>query len=175
MADPFIGEIRIVGFNFAPRGWAECSGQIMSIAQNTALFSLIGTIYGGNGQTTFALPDFRGRVAVHQGQGPGLSSYVLGQQSGSESQTLSLSQTPAHTHLLGASPNLATTSDPRNGVFAVPNVNPRMRNLYGSPGAAQMEGDMVAPTGGSQPHQNLQPYLGILYVIALEGIFPPQS
>ncbi|MBX3120520.1 MAG: phage tail protein [Fimbriimonadaceae bacterium] len=175
MAEPFLGEIRLVAFNFAPQGWATCSGQLLPIAQNDALFALIGTIYGGNGQTTFALPDFRGRVAVSHGQGPGLSNYLLGQASGSEGITLSTNQIPTHNHTMAVSSNTATTSDPRNGVFAKPNVNPRMQNLYGSPANVAMEGDTIGAAGGSQPHENRQPFLSLLYVIALQGIFPSQN
>src|SRR3954454_5741331 len=118
MSDPFIGELRLFGFNFAPRNWATCDGQLMSISQNTALFSLLGTQYGGNGQTTFALPDLRGRVPKHAGQGPGLSTYTIGQVGGTETQTLSASQMPAHTHAVAASTDDATTSQPGGKVPA---------------------------------------------------------
>lgn len=175
MAEPFLGEIKIVGFNFAPRGWAKCEGQLLPISQNTALFSLLGTMYGGDGRTTFGLPDMRGRVGVGQGQGAGLSPYILGQELGQESHTLALAEMPAHTHEMAVSDQQATTSDPRNGVFAKPNVNPRMQNLYGGPATVDMEGDMIGATGNSESHQNRQPYLAVLFAIALQGVYPSRN
>jgi microcystin-dependent protein len=166
--DPFLGEIRLFAGNFAPRSWALCNGQIMSIAQNTALFSLLGTTYGGNGQTTFALPDLRGRVPVHAGQGPGLTNYDLGQQGGTETQTLTTSQIPAHTHALNASSNDETTNRPTNAVPAKGGVYDGTLNATMNPGA-------IGATGASQPHPNVQPYTTLNYIIALEGIFPSRN
>jgi microcystin-dependent protein len=172
MSEPFIGEIRIFGFNFAPRGWALCSGQIMSIAQNTALFSLLGTMYGGNGQTTFALPDLRGRMPNHFGQGPGLSNYSQGQVSGVESVTLLQGNIPAHTHLIACSTDDATTADPSN---AFPSAF--TSKIYAaSPTAGKiMNPAMASQVGGNQPHDNMPPYLTLNFCIALEGIFPSRN
>jgi microcystin-dependent protein len=189
--DPFIGEIMLVPYNFAPRGWAFCNGQILSIAQNTALFSLLGTTYGGNGQTTFALPDLRGRVPVSSGQGPGLSSYTLGQAGGTENVTLLTTQMPAHTHVMTLG-TLAATARARNAsgnsaspVGTVPaaeaaGVTATYSNL--SPDASMASGAIAlsgVPTAGvagsSQPFPIIQPYLTLNFCIALEGIFPSRN
>ena len=167
MSEPFIGSVILFAGNFAPRGWAFCNGQILSIAQNTALFSLLGTTYGGNGQTTFALPDLRGRVPLHFGQGPGLSSYALGQSAGTESVTLNLNQMPAHTHSQPATNAGQNTNRPNAAV-------PARGGVY----AASTDGSALDPTtsaGGSQPHTNIQPYLALNYIIALEGIYPSRN
>lgn len=170
MSEPFLGEIRLFAGNFAPRGWAFCDGQLMSISQNTALFSLIGTTYGGDGVSNFSLPDLRGRAPVHQGPG-----FVLGQKDGSESVTLLALQAPAHTHAAqgaGAS-NAATpignfwSTDPGGNIAAYSKVPP--------PPSAQMSAAAFGSAGGGQPHENMQPFLTIGYIIALEGIFPSQS
>jgi microcystin-dependent protein len=177
MSEPFLGEIRMVGFNFAPRGWALCNGQLMSIAQNTALFSLLGTTYGGNGQTTFALPDLRGRAPLHQGQGPGLTPRTIGESSGSEAVTLLITEIPAHTHLLEASSGtgnantatsnfIASTSDPNTG---------EAFNSFATAANTTMNPASIGVSGGSQPHENMQPYLCVNFVIALEGIFPSRN
>jgi len=172
MSNPFIGEIRMVGFTFAPRGWALCNGQIMSIAQNTALFSLLGTTYGGNGQTTFALPDLRGRVPIHFGQGPGLSSYVQGEVAGTENVTLLQAQIPAHTHTVACSSDDPTTADPNNAFPSTPTTK-----IYASSATAgrAMNPGILSIIGGNQPHSNLQPFLVINFCIALEGIFPSRN
>jgi len=176
MADNFVGEIRVVPFNFAPKGWAFCAGQLMPISQNTALFSLLGTTYGGDGKSTFALPDLQGRVPVSAGQGAGLSLYDLGQQTGEETVTLLTTEIPAHNHSVQAAPTAARTNDPTQGFFAVPVVSGSTRKLYSSaaPDIA-LAPDAVTNAGGSQPHNNLQPYLGLNYIIALQGIFPSRS
>jgi microcystin-dependent protein len=172
MSNPFLGEIRIFGFNFAPRGWAFCNGQILAIAQNTALFALLGTTYGGNGQTTFALPDLRGRVPNHFGQGPGLSSYDLGEVSGSETVTLTPSTMPAHNHFIACSSDDATTADPSN---AFPSAfTSKIYAASPTPGKL-MNAAMVTQVGGNQPHNNLQPFLTLNFCIALEGIFPSRN
>ncbi len=172
MADNFLGEIRIVGFNFAPRGWAFCNGQLLPISQNTALFSLLGTIYGGNGQTTFALPDLRGRVPVHFGQGPGLSNYDQGEITGTEAVTLTTNELPAHAHSVSPLTSKAeeTTNRP-DGAY------PTVGGIYASTqnGAAPMAPTPSAATGGNQPHSNLQPLLVMNFVIALTGIFPSRN
>ena len=172
-ADPFLGEIYIAGFNFAPRGYATCDGQILSIAQNTALFSLLGTTFGGNGQTTFALPDLRGRVPMHFGQGPGLSARTLGEGGGQETVTLTLSQSPQHTHSLMANGN--------PGTFDVPNGHLISRETAGTPiygdnaSPIAMAANAIGNSGGNQPHNNMQPYLVLNFYIALEGIFPSRN
>lgn len=168
MANPYLGEIRLVGFTFAPKGWMFCEGQLLPINQNTALFSLLGTTYGGNGQTTFALPDLRGRVAVHFGQGPGLSNYVQGEVTGNEAITLTTPELPAHAHSVLTSKDEQTTNRP-DGAY------PTIGGIYASTqdGAAPM-----APggnTGGNQPHPNIQPLLVMNFVIAVEGIFPSRN
>jgi microcystin-dependent protein len=173
MSEPFLGMIIIVPYNFAPRGWAFCNGQILPIAQNTALFSLLGTTYGGNGQTTFALPDLRGRVPNSSGQGPGLSSYDLGQVGGTESSTLTINQMPGHNHTVTApaSGEDATSSKPAGnylGKTASPIYSATTDNTLT---AAIPSGN----TGGSQPFSLLQPYLTLNFCIALEGIFPSRN
>jgi microcystin-dependent protein len=172
VSEPFIGEIKMVGFNFAPRGYAQCNGQILSIAQNTALFSLLGTTYGGNGQTTFALPDLRSRIPVHVGQGPGLSDYSLGQASGTETVTLSAGQLAPHGHTVNAS-TTATSKNPANNVPAVTGAGSSYAATP-TPGTT-MNAGMVTGGGSGQPHNNLQPYLCVNFVIALEGIFPSRN
>jgi microcystin-dependent protein len=168
--DPFLGEIRPVPYNFAPDGWLFCHGQILPIAQNTALFSLLGTTYGGNGQTTFALPDLRGRVPVGEGQGPGLSAYSLGEESGVESVALNVGELPPHTHTAGVSGAPATALSPQGTVAAN-----AARTVYAAPGADELAADSITNTGSDSPHNNLQPYLGINYIIAMEGVFPPRN
>jgi microcystin-dependent protein len=182
MSEPFLGQIIIVGFNFAPRGWAMCNGQILPIAQNTALFSLLGTTYGGNGQTTFALPNLQSRVPLHFGQGPGLSAYDLGQAAGSESETLTVNNLAAHTHALvpkGQASNAGdgNTNDP-DGTFPAKalNVNMYSTTSDGSHlGADPTGATQTGITGGSQPFSILQPYLALNFCIALEGIFPSRN
>jgi len=169
MSEPFLGQISIFGFNFAPRGWAMCNGQILSIAQNTALFSLLGTTYGGNGQTTFALPDLRSRVPIHQGQGPGLSNYDLGQQGGTETVTLLAGQLAPHNHPLSASTTPTTKNPGGNYISSTGAV------AFGTTQDVQMNPNSVGPNSGGQPHANIQPYLTLNFCIALEGIFPSRN
>ena len=169
MSEPFIAQIMMFGGNFAPRGWALCNGQILPIAQNTALFSLLGTTFGGNGQTTFALPDLRGRVPVHPGQGPGLSNVDLGQAAGAETVTLTQNEIAQHAHGVAASNGGATASRPANSFLAAGGSY-----TNASDGTA-MNAGMVGIAGGSQPHENRQPYLGVNFIIALEGIFPSRN
>lgn len=172
MSEPFVAEIKIVGFNFAPRNWAMCDGQIIQIRQNTALFSLLGTTYGGNGESTFALPNLMGRAPMHHGQGPGLSNYVLGETSGSQNVTLLQNQLPAHIHSLNANSSAADRVDPAGAVLAQSGSEP----IYGTGGATTtLSSGALAPTGGSQPHNNMQPYLGLLFVISLAGYYPPRG
>lgn len=172
MTDPFIAEIRLFPFNFAPRGWAFCDGQILPISQNTALFSLLGTTYGGDGRSTFALPDLKGRVPLNHGQSPGLSPRVLGEQGGSEVVTLLQSEMPVHTHQLTASAAAAYSRSPSAELFANESggVN-SYAPLVGNP-AALLAGAACGPAGGGQPHNNLAPYLVVSYCIALQGVYP---
>jgi microcystin-dependent protein len=175
--EPYIGQISIFAGNFAPRGWAQCNGQLLSIAQNTALFSILGTTYGGDGRVTFALPDLRGRVPVHMGQGPGLSNYVEGEASGSETVTLISTQMPAHTHIVTCSGSAGAIDNPTNAVpgLATESTTRNPVNSYNPTADATMAVSMVQPAGGSQPHQNLQPFLVLNFIIATEGIFPSRN
>lgn len=174
MASPFLGEIRMFAGNFAPRGWAFCNGQILSIAQNTALFSLLGTTYGGNGQTTFALPNLQGRVPVHWGQGPGLSPYNLGQQTGQESVTLLQTQLPAHTHPLNAIAGGGNQASPAGNLPAVESTGTSLNYASGAP-TITMNPLAVGATGSSQPVPVVQPCLAVSFIIALQGIFPSRN
>jgi microcystin-dependent protein len=172
MADPFVAEIRIFPFNFAPVGWAFCDGQLMPISQNTALFSLVGTFYGGDGKSTFALPNLRDSVPVHQGQGQGLSLYDLGQEGGTSSITLLQTEMPAHAHT-GA----ADTGDPADTTTPGPTVSFAQAgaSLYQPASNTNMAFEALAPSGGGLPHNNLMPYLTLTFCIALQGVFPPRS
>jgi len=174
VADQFVAEIRLFGFNFAPTGWAQCNGQVLPISQNTALFSLLGTTYGGNGQSNFALPDLQGAVPIAAGQGPGLSPYDLGQTGGSATTTLLESEIPGHSHTASASTTpLGTVSMPSSEVGY---SRPATGTPYGSAGAVTTMSPLALTTaGGGQPHNNLQPYCVLNYCIALQGIFPPRS
>jgi microcystin-dependent protein len=163
MGTPFIGEIKIVSFNFPPKGWAACEGQLLPINQNQALFSILGTTYGGNGQTNFALPDFRGRVPVHSGNG-----VVLGERAGEEAHTLAINEVPAHTHVLSASSLPASLGDPGGRYFGA------IDNGYASTPDTTM-GPVLGNFGSSQPHANMQPFLVLNIVIALVGIFPSRN
>jgi microcystin-dependent protein len=165
--EPFLGEIRLVPYSFAPKGWALCAGQLLPINQNQALFSLLGTTYGGNGQTNFALPDLRGRVPVGAGQAPGGSSYALGAAGGQETVKLTSGQLPAHAHPVRASSGGSTTPNPANSF-------PAAGGAYAASQNAKMAATMVGRTGSGQPHDNRQPYLSLNYIIALQGIYPSQ-
>jgi microcystin-dependent protein len=171
MATPFIGEIRMFGGNFAIQGWAFCDGSLLAISEYDTLFNLIGTTYGGDGQETFALPDLRGRAPVHMGQSAGTSSFVLGQQAGTESVTLTTQQIPAHTHVPQASTNGGSDS-PSGNVWG----NSATGKPYGPvPTNAALNAASVQSSGGSQPHDNMQPYLVVNYIISLFGIYPSQN
>lgn len=172
MSDPFVAEIRIFGFNFPPKGWAFCDGQLLPISQNTALFSLLGTTYGGNGKSTFGLPDLQGRVPMQPGQGPGLSLYDLGQEGGSETVSLLESEIPAHAHALRAD-----TQDPGDNSGPSPTMALGRANIYQSVTGSNLttlNPAALAPAGGDQPHNNMQPYLTFNFCIAMQGIFPPR-
>ena len=173
MADPFVAEIRIFPFNFAPRGWAWCDGQLLPLSQNTALFSLLGTTYGGNGKSNFALPDLQGRAPMHPGQGPGLSLHDLGETGGSETVTLLESEIPSHSHAAKVSGRPAVENDAAGRYWATATVN---AYAPGAPqGLVQMAPETLAPAGGDQPHNNLQPYLTFYFCIAMQGVFPPRG
>ena len=169
--DPFLAEIRIFPFNFAPKGWAFCDGQILPISQNTALFALLGTTYGGDGKSTFALPDLQGNSAMHPGQGQGLSLRDLGEMGGTESVTLLVSEIPAHTHTMNSLNIQSTTTTPTTGTALGRSVN---GNAYAdaASGFQTFAPEALTPAGGSLPHNNLQPYLTLNFCIALQGVFP---
>ncbi len=176
MSEPFIGEIRMFGGNFAPVGWALCDGRLLSISQYQALFAILGTTFGGNGQTTFAVPDLRGRVPMNWGQGPGLSPRTLGEISGSENVTLLSTQMPAHSHSLHASGAQGDQFSPEGNVSALlVNSSGQPENAYSAVPNTSMAPQAIGAAGGSQPHQNMQPYLCVSFIIALEGIFPSRS
>lgn len=166
--EPFLSEIRIMGFAYAPRGWAQCNGQNLPINQNQALFALLGTTYGGNGQTTFALPDFRGRVPMHVG----LQTHTLGERAGEQTHTLTISELPMHVHATMASNNAGSTDDPANNLLG----NSAPNTLFGpTQSLTAMNPSTVSNVGGSQAHNNMQPYLVLNFCIALQGLFPSQN
>ncbi len=167
--DPFLGEIALVPYTFAPQGWAFCNGQILPISQNTALFSLLGTTYGGDGISTFALPDLRGRVPISSGQGPGLSDYTVGQTGGEENHTLTVNEMPSHAHNAQGTTAVGLSDNPSN---AVPAKNAAGIPQYGMGTLAPMAGAAIQSNGGGLPHNNLPPYLSMNYIIALVGIYP---
>lgn len=175
MAESYIGEIRMFAGNFAPRNWAFCSGQTLNIAQNDALYSLLGTRYGGDGRTTFALPDMRSRIPIGQGQGPGLTSRVIGDKQGTEYVALSLDQIPEHQHAPMANTLDANTSYPIGTVLAKSATNMYVEAQEGFPSAVEMDANMLAQTGGNQSHYNVQPILGLSFIICLSGIYPSRS
>jgi len=170
MSEPFLAEVRIVGFNFAPRGWAFCDGQILPINQNQSLYSLLGTTYGGDGRTSFALPDLRGRVPIHVGRSNGGGDHRLGQKSGEETHTLAANEMPQHDHVLQASNTDANTQVPTGHVFA------RALNVYANPGTTvTLRSGTVVNVGGGQAHENMQPYIAVNFCIALQGLFPSRN
>jgi microcystin-dependent protein len=171
--DPFVAEIRIFPFNFAPKGWAFCDGQILPLSQNTALFSLLGTTYGGDGKSNFALPDMQGNAPMHPGQGPGLSLHDLGETGGSETVSLLESEIPGHSHNITASSQDGLDSHPVNN-FLAQGIG---INLYVNAGTTpvNMNDNSLSPAGGDQPHNNMQPYLTLNFCIALQGVFPPRT
>jgi microcystin-dependent protein len=179
--EPFVGQITLFPFNFAPIGWALCEGQLLPIQQNTALFSLLGTYYGGDGIRTFALPDLRGRVPIGQGQGPGLSPYTVGSAQGAETVTLSSSESPAHTHAFPAFAASATANAPSGALPAEGHGSGRGGvpvNTYAPPStgsATTLAARQVGAAGGALPHNNIQPYLALNWCIALQGVYPPRS
>jgi microcystin-dependent protein len=171
--DPYIGQIALVGFSFAPVGWAFCDGSLLQISQNSALFAVLGTTYGGDGINTFALPDLRSRVPIHQGQGPGLGIYVLGQQAGSEMVQLTSAQIPSHNHQGQGVANSSNSQNPSGAVWA--NATGDTPYQTGTVGEGIMAAGAIGSAGGSQPHTNIMPYQAINYIIALVGVYPSQS
>jgi microcystin-dependent protein len=171
MGQPYVGEIRMFAGNFAPNGWAFCNGSLMPIAENETLFNLIGTTYGGDGQQTFGLPDMRGRLPMHQGSGPGLSSRQMGELGGAETVTLSSAQMPSHSHALRAASSLASLGAPGGAVLAKTAAN----SFDSSAPTVAMAANAISPAGGSQPHSNMAPYCAVNYIISLFGIYPSQT
>lgn len=172
MSEPYVGEIRMFAGNFAPRGWAFCDGQLQAISQNDALFSLVGTTYGGDGQNTFGLPDLRGRIPIHAGSSPGGSTYILGARGGSESVTLTTAQLPSHSHQMMASDDPASETRPEGNALA----GDIAIDIYRSPiGLTNFNQQAISPVGGSQSHTNVQPFLCINFIISLFGIYPSRQ
>jgi microcystin-dependent protein len=170
MGEPFVGEIRMFGGNFAPAGWAFCQGQLMAISENDTLFNLIGTTYGGDGQSTFGIPDLQGRVPLHSGKGPAVSqTYIQGEKNGVETVTLTTNQIPVHTHALVASTNPATATTASDNITASTN---QLKIYTENAASKQFAPNAITPAGGSQPHENLQPYLCISFIISLYGVYP---
>jgi microcystin-dependent protein len=170
MAEPYLGEIRMVGFNFNPQGWQLCQGQLLSISEYTALFSLLGTSYGGNGTTNFALPDLRGRIPMHQGSGS-TGTYGFAEQGGSETVTLTTGEMPQHNHLLNAQSGSGNQASPSLGYFAGSDLD----QFSSASPTTTMSNSLVAINGGSQPHDNMSPFLCVNFVIAMEGVYPSRS
>lgn len=173
MVNPFLGEVIMFGGNFAPRGWALCNGQLLPISQYSALFSILGTIYGGDGRTTFALPDFRGRLSINPRSGPGLSSYREGERGGQESVYLTISEIPSHNHLINAVNTVGTSTSPTNHILGDSDAFDTEFAASGTP--TTMKSDMVRNTGNGLSHTNIQPFLCVNYIIALQGTYPSRS
>jgi microcystin-dependent protein len=178
--DPFLAEIRIFPFNFAPKGWAFCDGQILPLSQNTALFSLLGTTYGGDGKSNFALPNLQGRAPMHPGQGPGLSLHDLGEAAGSDTVTLLSSEIPGHSHAFNADNNAATVASPAGGAYAQgqwsSGQNSGVVAMYtGAAPNTTLSPNAIGLNTGGQPHNNLMPYLTLNFCIALQGVYPPRT
>ena len=173
--DPFVAEIRIFPFNFAPTGWAWCDGQLLPLSQNTALFSLLGTTYGGNGKSNFALPDLQGRAAMHPGQGPGLSLHDLGETGGSETVTLLESEIPAHAHALRATVEDGTQGTLTAGITLASSPGGALYQTTTNANLVTMNLNALSPAGGDAPHNNMMPYLTFYFAIALQGVFPPRG
>ena len=172
MSTPYVGEIRMFAGSFAPAGWALCQGQLLAISENDVLFQLIGTTYGGDGQSTFAVPDLQGRAPVHQGQGPGLQNYTIGEKAGVESVTVTQQQLPNHTHAIVVSADAADQITGKDGVPAAP---PQLAMYFTAPPDSALHSKTMTSAGGSQPHENMPPFLCINFIISLYGIFPTQT
>ena len=174
MSEPFVGQLKMFAGNFAPRGWALCDGQLLAVSQNEALFSLLGTIYGGDGRTTFGLPDLRSRIPIHQGQGPGLSSRKLGSKAGTEKETITINTLPSHSHGLMANTAVGTDTSP-TGLMLAQSTVPVYRANPPAASFSDMEANAISALGGSQSHTNLMPTLCINFIIALFGVFPSRN
>jgi microcystin-dependent protein len=174
MGEPFIGEIRMFAGNFPPNGWAFCEGQLIPISENDALFNLIGTTYGGDGQETFALPDLQGRIPMHAGTGSDGITYQLGEKGGVETVTLTVNQIPTHSHVPIASANAGTVSSPSGAIFSACGTGEQIYSTPPNPPASTMNANGILPTGGSQPHENMGPFLCINFILSLFGVFPHQ-
>ena len=172
MAQPYVGEIRMFGGNFAPAGWMFCSGQLLPISENEVLFQLIGTTYGGDGESTFALPNLQSRIPIHMGTGPSGQTYQLAEMAGTESETLTVQQIPVHTHAEVVANTAATSQDPTGRVLALPNSAQPNLLFWGHDSVSQMNAQAIGPSGGSQPHENTQPFLCVSFIISLFGLFP---
>jgi microcystin-dependent protein len=172
VAQPYVGEIRLIGFNFAPVGWMLCQGQTLPISENEVLFQLIGTTYGGDGEATFQLPNLQSRVPIHMGTAPSGTTYQIGEMAGVENVTLSVQQIPAHPHLMTGSTDIANSPNPGNSILA---RSPQTNAFINADPGPQMSNQFLSPAGGSQPHENLQPFLCINFIISLFGIFPSQT
>jgi len=175
MADPFVAEIRIFPFNFAPKGWAWCDGQILPLSQNTALFSLLGTTYGGDGKSNFALPDMQGNAPMHPGQGPGLSLHDLGETGGSETVSLLESEIPAHSHQMKATVENGTQGTLAPNITLASSIAGSLYQSNTNSNLVTMSPQAISPAGGDQPHNNMMPYLTFYFNIALQGVYPPRT
>jgi microcystin-dependent protein len=175
MSQPYVGQIIAVGFSFAPAGWLACNGQLIPISQYEVLFQLIGTTYGGDGQTTFALPNLCGRAVINQGQGQGLSNYVIGQQSGTEQVALTANQVGSHSHALMASTQTGSTNTPSSSVALAQNAQTLVNEFSTAAPTTTLAPSSISVSGSSVPHENRQPYLAINYIIAYEGVFPSRG
>jgi microcystin-dependent protein len=175
MASPFVAEVRIFACNFAPTGWATCDGQLLPISQNTALFSLLGTTYGGDGESTFGLPNLQGSAAMHPGQGPGLSPHDLGETAGEQTVTLLQNEMPSHAHVMQGTAGIANQNNPGGFLLGRPFGGGSMYKAPSGAVTAQLALQAIAPAGGGMPHNNMQPYLTVLFAIALQGIFPSRG
>lgn len=175
MSTPFIGEIRMFGGNFPPRGHALCNGQLLSISQNSALFSILGVNYGGDGRVTFGLPNLQGRAAIGVGQGNGLTNRYLGEIAGEPSVTLNTNEMPAHNHTANASGGSGNSPSPTNAIWSASGVGRTPDAAYANSGNSTMAPNTLTPSGGNQPHNNFPPYLAVTFIIALNGIFPPRN
>ena len=175
MGQPYVGEIRLFAGNFAPNGWMFCEGATLPISENDVLFQLIGTTYGGDGESTFNLPNLASRVPIHMGTGPDGTTYQIGEMAGTEQETLTTQQIPNHNHPVLATNSQGTSQSPAGAVLATPTTAQPNVVMYGSDSTAQMNNQSISPVGGSQPHDNMQPFLCINYIISLFGIFPSQT
>jgi len=175
MSNPFVAEIRLFPGNFAPTGWALCNGQLMPISQNTALFSLLGTTYGGDGRSNFALPNFQGSAPLQPGQGPGLSLYDLGQTGGQSAVTLLPTEMPAHTHTVQCNSGSGEVNTPSNNIWCKSHTGKTPLKMYAATSDGAMSPNAISTAGGSQPHNNMPPYLVLNFIIALQGVFPSRT